>query len=69
MMITYNEILDTIDSYPIIEQLEIAKMIRKRAIEARRNQLIKEIRKSQKELKKGLIKPMTVDEIMKEITS
>ena len=35
-MITYNEVLESVDNFSTFEQLEIAEIIRKRAIEERR---------------------------------
>ena len=66
-MLTYNEVLESIDNFSPFEQLEIADIIRKRAIEVRRNELKKEILQARKEFKSGKLKPKTVDEIIEEL--
>lgn len=66
-MLTYNEVLESVDSFSVLEQLEIAEIIRKRAIEERRKELKKEILQARKEFKSGRIKPKTVDEVIEEL--
>ena len=67
-MNTYNEVLEAVNNFSTDDQLEIAEIIRKRAIEERRDELKKEIIQARKELKAGLLKPKTVDEIIKELS-
>ncbi len=63
-MHTFNEVLESVDKFSAFEQLEIADIIKKRAIEERRNELKKEILQARKEFKSGKLKPKTVDEII-----
>ncbi|MBI5324787.1 MAG: hypothetical protein HZB41_05865 [Ignavibacteriae bacterium] len=66
-MHTYNDVLESVEKFSAFDQLEIADIIRKRAIEERRNELKKEILQARKEFKSGKLKPKTVDEIIEEL--
>ena len=62
-MNTYNEVLKAVDSFSPDDQLEIAGIIRNRAIEERREELKNEIGLARKELKEGKLKPKSIADL------
>ena len=68
-MITYDDVLDAVDNFNSDDKIEISEIIKKRAIEERRNQIKEEINLSREELNSGKIKPQSIDKIITEIES
>jgi len=66
---SYAELLDAVDELTIEEQVDIAELIKRRAIEKRRDALLKDIEESTLEFNSGKLHPQTVDEIMKDLLS
>lgn len=69
METTFAEVLETIEGLSIDEKETLVDILQHRLAEYRRNQLLKDIKSSEKEFEKGLCKPMSIDEFMKEVTS
>jgi len=68
-MITFGEILETIDQLPYDDKLALNDILNKRVNEEKREKLIAEVMTSRYEYEIGLAKPTTVNEIMNQITS
>ncbi|TAL70343.1 MAG: hypothetical protein EPN82_03060 [Bacteroidetes bacterium] len=66
-MNTFNEVLEAVDNFSTEDRLELAEIIRNRAIEERREELKKEIELARKEFKEGKLKPKSIKEIIKEL--
>jgi len=66
-MQTYDNVLDLVDDFSCDDKLELSAIIKKRAIEERREVLKREIADSRSELDSGQIKPQSVSDIMQEI--
>ncbi len=69
MQTTFAEVLETIETFSFDEKETLVDILQHRLAEYRRNQLLKDIKSSEKEFEKGLCKPMSVDEFMKEVMS
>jgi len=69
MQTTFAEVLETIETFTVDEKETLIDILQHRLAEYRRNQLLKDIKSSEKEFEKGLCKPMSVDEFMKEVMS
>lgn len=69
MQTTFAEVLETIETFSIDEKETLVDILQHRLAEYRRNQLLKDIKSSEKEFEKGLCKPMNIDEFMKEVMS
>jgi hypothetical protein len=67
-MNTFSEIVEIMDTLSFDEKEELIDILSKRQIDEKRKQLLNEIEQSRKEFKENKLKPMTVQEIMKEIT-
>jgi hypothetical protein len=65
--ITFGEVLDAAEKLSLDEQETLIEILRRRAIERRRDRLAKDIKEAEKEFREGKCKPASVDEIMKEI--
>jgi hypothetical protein len=66
-MHTYENVLDIVDDFSCDDKLELSEIIKKRAIEERRELLKREIAEARSELDSGKIKPQSVSDIMQEI--
>lgn len=69
MQTTFAEVLDAAEKLPTEDKEELIRILQKRLIEYRRNQLLKDIESSKREFEQGLCKPMSADEIVQEILS
>ena len=65
--ITINEILETVSKFTLDDQNMLGEIIRKRVIEARRNELVKAVREGREEYSKGLTGYGSVDDFLNEI--
>ena len=68
-MATFNEVLESVEELSLEEKNILVEILQKRLIEQRREQLFNEVTEAIEEYESGKLKPMTVDEIMKEIRS
>ncbi len=69
MQTTFAEVLETIETFSFEEKETLVDILQRRLGEYRRNQLLNDLKQSEKEFEEGLCKPMSVDEFMKEVTS
>lgn len=69
MELTFAEVVETVDSLPADEKEMLIDIIKKRLTEERREEMYRSIEEARAEYEQGLCKPMTVDEIMAEISS
>ena len=67
--ITFGDVLEAAEKLSLDEQETLIDILRRRAIERRRERLSKDIKEAEKEFREGKSKPASVDEIMKEILS
>jgi hypothetical protein len=68
-VLTFSEILEAADTLTPDEQEEIINILRRRANERRRKELLKDIRKTEKDFKDGKCRTGTANELMKEVLS
>lgn len=68
-MVRFDEILDDVEKLSLEEQETLIDILNRRVIDRRRLELAKEIQEAQKEFQEGSVKPVTPDELMKEILS
>ena len=66
-MVTYDNVLDIIDNFNTDDKIEIAEIIKKRAIEERREELKQDIKNSREELQSGKLKILSANQIIEEI--
>jgi len=66
-MITFNEILENVESLSIEDKFSLSEIIKKRAIEERRQEILIIANESYKEYKDGKIAPMTVSEFFEKL--
>jgi len=65
----FNQVLDNVDSLSLDEQEMLIEIIRKRLIEARREQIAANIAQAKLDYESGNVFRGSVDEIMAEITA
>ncbi len=68
-IVHFDEILDGVEKLSLEEQETLIDILNRRVIDRRRLELAKEIQEAQKEFQEGSVKPVTPDELMKEILS
>ncbi|MCY7374402.1 MAG: hypothetical protein LH472_00305 [Pyrinomonadaceae bacterium] len=69
MQTTFAEVLETIENFTVDEKETLVDILQHRLVEHRRNQIQYEVECAKQEFEQGLCKPMTADEIMREISS
>ena len=67
--LSFGEVLETVEQLSLEDQEALIDIIRRRIIEQRRAELAKEIQEAQREFKAGHTRPVTPDELMREILS
>ena len=67
MDVTFQEVLDIVESLPEYQQEDLVDIIRRRLIEQRRDRLANSIREAREEYARGEVKKGTVDDLMKEL--
>jgi hypothetical protein len=67
--LTFHKVLNDIDHLSLDEQETLVDIVRKRLAEKRRRQIIADVNDGEKEFEAGRLKPATVSEIMREMTS
>jgi hypothetical protein len=65
----FGEILEAADDLPIEDQESLIDILKNRLRERRRAELLKDIQEAEKEFKEGKCRPVTPDELMREILS
>jgi hypothetical protein len=68
MDVTFQEVLDFVESLPEYQQEDLVDIIRRRLIEQRRERLADSIREARQEYARGEVKKGAVDELMKELS-
>ena len=68
MQSTFSDVLETIETFSFEEKETLIDILQHRLAEYRRKELLKDIKSSEEEFEKGLCKPMSVDEFMKEVS-
>jgi hypothetical protein len=68
MDVTFQEVLDIVESLPEYQQEDLVDIIRRRLIEQRRDRLADSIREAKEEYARGEVKRGTVDDLMKELS-
>ena len=68
MDVTFQEVLDIVESLPEYQQEDLIDIIRRRLIEQRRDKLAESIREAKEEYARGAVKKGTVDDLMKELS-
>jgi hypothetical protein len=68
MDVTFQEVLDIVESLPEYQQEDLVDIIRRRLIEQRRDRLADSIREAREEYAGGEVKRGTVDDLMKELS-
>ena len=69
MQTTFSDVLETIEKFTVDEKETLVDILQHRLAEYRREQILKDIKSSEEEFEKGLCKPMSVDDFMKEVLS
>ncbi len=67
--VPFGEILEAADDLPIEDQETLINVLKSRLRDRRRAQLAKDIQEAGKELEQGRCRPVTPDELMREILS
>ena len=65
----FGEILEAAHNLPIEDQESLLTILKNRLRERLRAELIKDIQESEKEFEQGKLRPVTPDELMREILS
>jgi hypothetical protein len=68
MDVTFQDVLDIVESLPEYQQEDLVDIIRRRLIEQRRERLADSIREAREEYARGEVKKGTVDDLMKELS-
>jgi hypothetical protein len=68
MDVTFQEVLDIVESLPEYQQEDLVDIIRRRLIEQRRDRLTDSIREAREEYARGEVKRGTADDLMKELS-
>ena len=64
---TFDEVLDIIDSLPEEQRESLIEIVRNRLIEERRERLAKNIKEARREYERGEVHRGTVDDLMDEL--
>jgi len=68
MDVTFQEVLDIVESLPEYQQEDLVNIIRRRLIEQRRDKLADSIREAREEYDRGEVKKGTADDLLKELS-
>jgi len=68
MDVTFQEVLDIVQSLPEYQQEDLIDIIRRRLIEQRRDKLADTIREAREEFARGEVKKGSVDDLIKELS-
>jgi len=64
---TFAQVVEAVEELTADQKEALAELLRKRSIDARRRQIVREVRAAQREHRSGKAKPVTVDRLMREI--
>lgn len=67
--VPFGEILEAADELPVEDQETLIAILKNRLRERRRAELLKDIQEAEKEFQEGKCRPVTPDELMREILS
>ena len=65
---TFAEVVEAADALSIEDQEQLADLIRRRAADARRRRLVRNVREGEAEYAAGKAKAMSVEDFMREVT-
>jgi hypothetical protein len=68
-LIPFGDVLEAADKLSLEEQEALLEVLHRRLIERRRDELARDIQQAQEELRAGQCRPVTPEELMKEILS
>ena len=68
-VLAFGDVLDAADQLSAEDQVELIAILQRRLADARRQQLLSDVRESRREFEAGLCKPTTPEEIMREALS
>jgi hypothetical protein len=69
MPATFAEVLETIEKFTVDEKETLVDILQNRLRETKRRRIIESVRESRREFEKGNLKPASIDDIMKEVSS
>ena len=64
----FNDVLEAVERLTLDERETLVQIVRQRAAEQRRAQIIRDVMKAKRQARSGKITPATVEEIMRRIT-
>jgi len=67
-VVTFNDILEIIESLPEEQKESLIEVVRRRLIEERRDRLAQRIKEAKEEYARGEVKRGTVDDLMNELS-
>ncbi|MFH1052721.1 MAG: hypothetical protein V1779_17510 [bacterium] len=67
MEITFNEVIENIESLPIPEQERVLDIIQNRINEYKRDEIVKDVKEGRQEYQSGKVKRGTIDDLLKDI--
>lgn len=65
----FGQVLVEVDRLSVEEQETLVEVIRRRLIDRRRQEIVREIKEAEREFERGNATPVSPDELMKEILS
>ena len=65
----FGEVLEAIDTFSLEEQETLEAILHRRIIERRRAELVQDVQEAQQEFQAGQCRPVTPEELMREIVS
>lgn len=66
--VTFNEVLEIIESFPEEQRESIVEIVKLRLIEKRRDRLAQSIKEAREEYRRGEVRKGTVEDLMSEIS-
>lgn len=66
--VTFNEVLEIIESFPEEQRESIVEIVKLRLIEERRDRLAQSIKEAREEYRRGEVRKGTVEDLMSEIS-
>jgi len=66
--VTFNEVLESIESFSEEQRESIVEIVKLRLVEARRDRLAQSIKEAREEYRRGEVRSGTVEDLMSEIS-
>jgi hypothetical protein len=66
--VTFNEVLEIIESFSEEQRESIVEIVKLRLVEARRDRLAQSIKEAREEYRRGEVRSGTVEDLMREIS-